>query len=176
MVPKTEKSSVPTRFTLMGKLKTSRIMQDGSDILVTQHLADGAQLEQRFSQRRAVGKQPASTQMIPAHTALEAVKAEQAKVDAVSAMANRFIDEGRRDLEAAQSNTRRAKEKLAAARTKALATSRKGNAAPKSSGQGPAATTQQGGASSSSGRPPATKSARPARIQRPRLRPGGYQE
>jgi len=152
--------------------------------VVTKRLAEGAQLEERFPRRRAVGKQPAGTQMIPAHTALEAIKAEQAKVDAVSAMATRFIDEGRRDLEAAQANTRRAKEKLAAARAKALA-SNKGGAAPKPSEQ-PAAATQHGGPASSSsgrpsqasGRPPAAKASasRPVRITRPRLRPGGYKE
>jgi hypothetical protein len=156
--------------------------------MVTKRLSEGAQLEERYPRRRAVGKQSAETQMIPAHTLFEAVKAERAakhaQVDAVSATANRFIDEGRRDLEAAQANTRRAKEKLAAARTKALA-SNKGGAAPKPSEQ-PAAAAQQGGPASSSsgrpsqtsGRPPAAKASasRPVRITRPRLRPGGYKE
>ena len=185
MAPRT-KSSTSAQVTLAGRVKgPPRITREGSAIVVTKRLAEGAQLEERFPSRRAVGKQPASTQMIPAHTALEALKAEQAKVDAVSAMATRFIDEGRRDLQAAQANTRRAKEKLAAARTKALA-SNKGGAAPKPSEQPAAATTQQGGPASSSsgrpsqasGRPPAAKASasRPVRITRPRLRPGGYKE
>jgi len=195
MAPKTTKSS-PVHVTLAGRVKAPpRITREGSAIVVTKRLAEGAQLEERFPKRRAVGKQTAGTQMIPAHTVLatigqataaaaEAERARaQAQIDAISATANRVIDEGRRDLEAAQANTRRAKEKLAAARTKALATN-KGGTAPKPSEQ-PAAAIQQGGAASSSsgrpsqasGRPPAPKAtARPVRIPRPRLRPGGYKE
>jgi hypothetical protein len=90
----------------------------------------------------------------------------QAQIDAISAMSNRFLEEGQRRLEAAQANVRRAREQQAANRTKELAKRRP-------------PPTQQGTASSSVGRPqpPAPKAAsRPTRIPRRRLRPRGYFE
>jgi hypothetical protein len=198
MAPKTAKSSAPTRFALAGRVKEPpRITQEGSAIVVTKRLAEGAQLEERYPRRRAVGKQAAGTQLILAHTvlatigqataaAVETKRANvQAQVDAISVMANRFLDQGRRDLEAAQANTRRAKEKLAAARTKSLAAETNCGAAPPKQ-RPPATTTQQGsGAASSSTARPSQASgqkpqdaeasaSRPVRIPRPRLKPGGY--
>jgi hypothetical protein len=110
------KASAPAHLVITRVKGPPKISQDGSAVVVKKTLSDGATVEEKFPKRRARGKQKQPKQLIPtedvlraieeaAHIAAGAARGEgEAKVQAVSAMANQVLDEQKRKYDTLEQN------------------------------------------------------------------------